>query len=370
MRIKYFDFLSHHKKIKKLINSTINRVFEDGVLMGGMFVEEFENSFSKMIGVKHCIAVGNGTDALFISLKMMGIGIGDEVITVANGWISASESISLTGAKPIFVDIDTLYDSICVASLERAINNKTKAIILTHFHGQMCDMTAIKNIAKSKNVPIIEDCAQAHLASFEGRYAGTWGLTGCFSFYPTKNLGAYGDAGCIVTNDDDLAKKLRMFARHGIFQKYEHDIEGVNSRMDSLQAAILVSKLPFLEKWTSQRRRNANLYHQYLKNIPEIQLPCERKNSIHVYHLFVIKCKSRDDLKDYLEQAGIETLIHYPIALPFLKAYEKYQFNESTYPSTFANQSKILSLPIRPELNRKEILYVCSKIKDFYRMKI
>ncbi|MDB5123362.1 MAG: putative PLP-dependent enzyme involved in cell wall biosis [Mucilaginibacter sp.] len=363
MNIPFVDLKAQYLSIKEEIDQAIANVINETAFIGGSYVKAFESSFAQLYGVKHCIGVGNGTDSLFILMKMLGIGIDDEVITTAYSWISSSETISQTGAKPVFVDIDE-YFTMSAADIESKITQYTKAIIPVHIHGQMCDMDAIIALSQKYNLHVIEDCAQSHFSELNGRRAGTIGIAGSFSFYPGKNLGAYGDAGCILTNDDALAEKCRMFANHGALKKHQHLIEGINSRLDGLQAGILSAKLPFIVNWTQKRRHNASLYDQYLQNIQNIELPKVRKDSRHSYHLYVIKAERRDELKSFLNDNGIETVIHYPTALPNMECY-KYLGNEE-FPVSTANQSKILSLPMFPELKETDIQYIASKIHHFY----
>ncbi|MFM1913803.1 MAG: hypothetical protein RIR51_1655, partial [Bacteroidota bacterium] len=265
-KIPFVDLKSQYLSIKEEVDSAIANVIENTTFIGGKNVNMFEEDFAKLYGVKHCISTANGTDSLFIIMKMLGIGDGDEVITVVNSWISSSETISQTGARPIFVDINPDYYSIDENKIEEVISSKTKAIIPVHLHGQICNMEIIMKIANKYGIPVIEDCAQSHFSELNGNKAGMYGIAGSFSFYPGKNLGAYGDAGCIITNDDNLAEKFRMYARHGALKKHDHQIEGINSRMDGIQAAILNAKLPYILTWTENRIRNASLYDKYLMN--------------------------------------------------------------------------------------------------------
>jgi dTDP-4-amino-4,6-dideoxygalactose transaminase len=310
--------------------------------------------------------VANGTDSLYIIMKMLGIGIGDEVITVANSWISTSETITQTGAKPIFIDIDSEYYTIDVNQIENKITKNTKAIIPVHLYGQMCEMDKILEIAKSYNLYVIEDCAQSHFSSYKNKLAGLMGIAGSFSFYPGKNLGAYGDAGCIITNDKNFAEKCRMYARHGALIKHKHKIEGINSRLDGIQAAILTVKLGYILKWTEQRILNAELYNKYLSDIPEIILPKRRMETTHTFHLYVIRCNKRESLVNFLKNKGIETAIHYPSILPNLEAYSYLGLSANEFPISNSYQEQILSLPMYPELSEEMIKYVSNSIKEFY----
>jgi dTDP-4-amino-4,6-dideoxygalactose transaminase len=297
---------------------------------------------------------------------MLGIGQGDEVITVANSWISSSETIGQTGATPIFIDIDRDYYSIDLGLFKKAINLKTRAIILVHLYGQACNLDEIELICKENGIYLIEDCAQSHFTEYNGRRAGTVGIAGSFSFYPGKNLGAYGDAGCIITNDKEFADKCRMYATHGSLKKHDHQIEGINSRMDGIQAAILSAKIPHILGWTNKRIENANHYINFLTSCKDIVLPKVRPNSKHSFHLFVIRAKRREDLIAFLKDFGIETAIHYPTPLPFLPAYSKRGFTTNDFKVASQYQHEILSLPMYPELDKQKIEYIANKIIEFY----
>jgi len=367
MTIPFVDLKKQYVSIKEEIDSAIHKVIDQTAFIGGHYVEEFERQFANIYGVKNCIAVGNGTDSLYILLKMLGVGPNDEVITVANSWISSSETISQTGARPVFVDIDPEYYTLNEDLLEKAVTSKTKAIVPVHLQGQVCNMNKILDIAVKYNIPVIEDCAQSHFSEFESKKAGTMGIAGSFSFYPGKNLGAYGDAGCIVTNDDELAIKCRMFARHGALKKHQHKIEGINSRMDGLQAAVLTVKLQHILKWTDQRIRNAALYAKYLQDVPQITLPTVRAESKHTFHLYVIRTSRRDELALFLKSNGVETAIHYPVALHNMEAYSYLGYMPNDFPVANDYQQKILSLPMFPELTEEEIIFICNSIKAFFR---
>ena len=366
MQVPFVDLKAQYNSIKPDIDDAIARVINETAFIGGKYVKEFEKQFSELYGVKQVIACGNGTDSLYILMKMLNIGAGDEVITVANSWISSSETISQTSARPVFVDIHQLYYSIDESKLEAAITPATKALIAVHLQGQMCELEAIKTICDKHGIYLIEDCAQSHFSEYNGKRAGLTGIAGSFSFYPGKNLGAYGDAGCIITNDDALAEKCRRYANHGALKKHHHDIEGINSRLDGLQASILLSKLPYILKWTEQRIQNADLYSKYLQNIPQIILPVVRPNTKHTWHLYVIRAQRRDELMQFLKEKNIETAVHYPTALPNLSAYKYLEYTSSQFPISTQFQSEILSLPIFPELTEEMVAYVSTAIKSFY----
>jgi len=367
MKIPFVDLKSQYETIKFEIDNTIADVINNTAFVGGKHVEEFERNFERVYNVKHCISVANGTDSLYIIMKMLNIGPGDEVITVANSWISSSETISQTGARPVFVDIDPKYYTIDENSIETLINENTKAIIPVHIQGQVCEMDKVLFLSEKYNIPIIEDCAQSHFSEYKGKYAGTFGIAGSFSFYPGKNLGAYGDAGCIVTNNDELATKCRMYARHGALKKHNHLIEGINSRMDGIQAAVLNVKINFIHQWTNRRIENADLYNKYLADVNEIQLPEVRENSKHSFHLYVIRTDFRNELMTYLNGHSIETSIHYPVALPNMIAYKYLNHKPADFPISSEYQDTMLSLPMYPELTEEQIKYISQNIKAFFK---
>lgn len=366
MNIPFVDLKAQYKIIKEEIDKAIGTVIQNTTFIGGNVVSGFEDAFASLYGVDHCVSVGNGTDSLYIIMKMLNIGSGDEVITVVNSWISSSETISQTGAKPVFVDIHPDYYSMDENKLEAAITPNTKAIIPVHLQGQMCEMDKIMEIAKKHNLPVIEDCAQSHFSEYKGIRAGLRGIAASFSFYPGKNLGAYGDAGCIITNDTELADKCKMFARHGALKKHFHKIEGINSRLDGLQAAILTAKLPHILNWTDSRIKHAAAYTEHLSGIANIITPVVRPESKHTFHLYVIRAENREGLAKHLKTKGIETAIHYPTILPNLEAYKYLGHTPSDFPVANSYQSQILSLPLFPEMTGEMISYVAAAIKEFY----
>jgi len=366
MKIPFVDLYSQYQTIKESIDNAIANTIRNSSYIGGKPVKEFEEKFAELYGVKNVVSCANGTDSLYIIMKMLGIGAGDEVITVANSWISSSETITQTGAKPVFVDVDPVFYSINESKLEEAITARTKAVIAVHLQGQMCAIDVISDICKRKGIFLIEDCAQSHLSELNGIRAGLWGIAASFSFYPGKNLGAYGDAGCMITNDDELASRLRMYANHGALKKHQHQIEGINSRLDGLQAAILTAKLPHLPEWTQGRIQNAGLYDKYLVGIPELKTPKVRPGSKHSFHLYVVQAENRDELAKWLSTNGVETFIHYPTPLPFLPCYNYLNCSREDFPVVSSLQPKILSLPLYPEMSEEMIAYVSELIKEFY----
>ena len=364
MRIPFVDLQSQHLSLKKELDKAISKTIASSSFLRGPEVHLFEENFSRISQSKHCISCANGTDALYIAMKALGLGPGDEVITVANSWISTSESISQTGARVVFCDNrndDFLLD---VSKVKDLISEKTRGIIPVHLFGQAVDMDPLLKIAQEHNLWVLEDCAQAHIASYNGKLVGTFGDAATFSFYPGKNLGAMGDAGCIVTKSNDLAEHMALFARHG--GKGIHKIEGINSRMDGLQAAILNVKIPHLGRWTQLRREAAQIYNQLLVDVEQITSPVEHAGNKHVYHLYVIKAENRNELKEYLKQNGVSTVINYPVALPFLEAYRYLKLDQNDYINAYYNQSRILSLPIFPEINYQQQEFVVNLIKKFY----
>jgi dTDP-4-amino-4,6-dideoxygalactose transaminase len=377
MNIQFVDLKAQYESIKDEIDSAISEVISKSAFIGGPFVESFEKAFASFCNVKHCVGVGNGTDALFIALKTLGIGAGDEVITAANSFIATSEAVTSTGARVAFVDIDPRTYNMDPNKLEDYLKlryalgsmrsaNRPTAIIPVHLYGQPADMDPILTLAQKYNLKVVEDAAQAHGAIYKGRQIGSIGDMACFSFYPGKNLGAYGDAGAILTNNDELALKARMFANHGRIDKYDHQMEGVNSRLDGLQAAILGVKLKHLHEWTEQRRRNAYLYNECLKDT-ELMTPVEIANIKAVYHLYVVRVKNglRQELQDHLKSKGISTGIHYPIAIPNLKAYRYLNHSRDEFQEATKASQEILSLPMFAELQEQEIKFIAGAIKEF-----
>lgn len=362
MKIPFVDLKAQYQSIKPEIDNAIKNVIEDTAFIGGKYVKEFEQLFQEYLNLNHVIACANGTDSLEILMQAYGIGKGDEVIVPAVSWISTSESVSSTGAKPVFVDIDPDNYTIDVRLIEKKITSKTKAIIPVHLYGNPADMNEIMSISKKHNLIVIEDCAQSHGAEINGKMVGTFGHAASFSFYPGKNLGAYGDAGAMATNDIDIAAKVRMIANHGQLEKHKHLIEGRNSRMDGIHGAVLSVKMKYLKGWTEQRIKNAGYYDQLFIN-SKVKAPKVKKDYKHVFHLYVIMSEKRDELKEYLKEHDVETAIHYPVALPFLDAYEECGYSKSDFPVAADFTSRILSLPMYPELTTEMMARVVETIK-------
>jgi dTDP-4-amino-4,6-dideoxygalactose transaminase len=365
IKVPFVDLKAQYLSIKEDIDTAIQNVIEQSAYIGGTAIKQFEAGFASYIGLKHCVACGNGTDSIEILLKAMNIGAGDEVIVPANSWISTSEAVSAIGATPVFVDVDEYY-SMNIPLAEKKINSKTRAIIPVHLYGHPADMPAVMQLAEKHDLKVIEDCAQSHGAEINGKRTGTWGHAASFSFYPGKNLGAYGDAGAMLTNDDELASISRQMANHGQIKKHHHVREGRNSRMDTIQAAILLTKLPHLEQWTEQRIKHAALYNELLKEA-DVVTPVTKNKCRHVYHLYVIRTENREALQSYLSENAIETAIHYPTALPLLPCYRHNNHTSNDFPVAYHNQGRLLSLPMYAELNEEQIEYVAGLIKSFHK---
>jgi dTDP-4-amino-4,6-dideoxygalactose transaminase len=364
MKIPFVDLKAQYQAIKINIDQAIETVISETAFIGGSHVKKFEADFAAHNGIKHCIACANGTDSIEILLQAFKIGKGDEVIVPALSWISTSEAVSAVGATPVFVDIEADHYTIDVTKIEEKITAATRAIIPVHLYGHPADMAGVMKVAAAHKLIVIEDCAQAHDAMIASKKIGTFGHAASFSFYPGKNLGAYGDAGCMITNDDTVAMTARMIANHGQLKKHEHIIEGRNSRLDGMQAAILSAKLPHLQAWTVARTQHASLYNKLLAGT-HVDIPKVREQCHHVYHLYVIRVSNRDKVMNNLKDQGIETFIHYPKALPFLKAYDRFGFNEKDFPVAASYQNQILSLPMYPELSASAIEYVASQLTAF-----
>ena len=363
--IQLVDLNAQYHTIKSEVDSAIQRVIDSSAFVGGKEVKRFEAEFAAYCETKACVGVGNGTDALFLTLKAMGIGPGDEVITVAHTFIATSEAISMTGARPVFVDIKEDTMLMDPALLERAITPRTKAIVPVHLYGQPCDLDAIIEIAERHGLKVIEDAAQAHGARWRGRRVGSIGDAACFSFYPGKNLGAYGDAGAVVSQDEELIERIRMLANHGRLEKYTHKMEGVNSRLDGLQAAILRVKLRHLDEWNESRRRLADYYMERL-TFPDLILPLVSESAQPVWHLFVVRSGERDRLQAQLKSEGVATGVHYPVPLHVQPAYEHMAIPHGTLPITERVAKEVVSLPMYPELTEDNIDSVCSALAGVY----
>jgi dTDP-4-amino-4,6-dideoxygalactose transaminase len=363
--VKFLDLKAQYQSIKLEVDQVIQEVIESSAFIGGKYVSQFEESFSKYVEAAYCVGVGNGTDALEIAIEALNMPIGSEIIVPANSFISSSEAVTRSGHRVIFADIDTDSYVISIEDVRKRITPNTKAIMPVHLYGHSCDMDELALIAKEHNLYIIEDCAQAHGSEYKGKKVGGIGDIATFSFYPGKNLGAYGDGGAITTNNSELATQCRKIANHGRVAKYDHNFEGRNSRLDGLQAAVLNIKLKYLNGWIEKRIQIANQYLLELNGVGDIILPIKQSWTSQAYHLFVIRTNKRDELQSYLSEKNIQTGIHYPILLPKLKAYNyTKQANEQVFTNSLNNS--LLSLPMGEHLSLDDIITVTSTIKEFF----
>jgi dTDP-4-amino-4,6-dideoxygalactose transaminase len=362
--VPFVDLRAQHDSIRKELFDTITQIIDTSSFIMGPAIKEFEPKFAEFCGCKHAIGVSSGTSALHLALWALGIGRGDEVITIPHTFIATTEAISLRGAKPVFVDIDAATFTMDVSKLEAAITPRTKAVIPVHLYGHPTDMDPLLEIARKHNLKVVEDCAQSHGAEYKGKRVGTMGDAGCFSFFPGKNIGAMGDAGAVTTNDDAIAAKVAKLRNHGREGKYEHEMVGYNERMDTLQAAILNVKLPHLNGWNEMRRTHAAEYGAALAGA-EVELPTVARDCKHVYHLFVIRHPNRDDLQKFLKEKGIATGVHYPLPLHLQPAYADLGYKQGDFPVTEKVAKEILSLPMFPEMTSGMVSEVAAAIREF-----
>ena len=371
--VPFIDLKRQYRGIEKEILSATRKVFEKGRFILGEEVSAFEKEFAHYCGVRHGVGVGSGTDALYLALKAAGIGEGDEVVTVANSFIATALAISFSGAKPLFVDIDPKTYTMDPDGLEILLKRekakrdgrKIKAVLPVHLYGHPADMGSIMEIANRYDLIVIEDACQAHGAKYGGKKVGSFGAMGCFSFYPTKNLGGYGDGGMVVTSDKRYDKRLRLLRNYGERKKYRHILKGGNSRLDEIQAAILRVKLRYLDRRNEQRRRQAEIYTEMLAPLGVV-CPSEKGRVKHVYHLYVIRTRKRERLQGFLRRRGIETLIHYPVPIHRQEAYEELDYRKGDLPITRKWAGKILSLPFFPEMTKPEMEEVRQQMENFF----
>jgi len=366
MRIPLVDLKAQYASIRPDIDSAIQRVLDNTTFIMGEEVACFEAAFARFVGAKGAVGVGSGTSALQLAMLACGIGPGDEVITSAHTFMATAEGVSQTGAKPVFVDIDPRTYNLDPDQVESAVTSRTRAILPVHLYGQAAKLDPLFETARRKNLWLIEDAAQAHGAEYKNLRCGSIGHMACFSFYPGKNLGAYGDAGAVTSNDETLLEKVRKLRDHGATTKYEHDEIGWCERLDALQAAVLAVKLPHLEQWTEARRSHARLYNELLAGY-EVVTPYELPEARHVYHLYVIRTGRRDDLVAFLKGKGVEAGIHYPIPLHRQPAYVKQGYSDVRLPMSEQAAAEVLSLPMYPELTEAQIGYVTDAVKEFVR---
>jgi len=368
MRIPLVDLNKQYQSLKDEILAEIGETLDGMQLFLGKNVQTFESDFAAYCSTDYAIGVGSGTDALHLALLACDIGPGDEVITVSNTFFATVEAIALVGARPVFVDIDPGNYNIDVSQVEEAITSRTKAIIPVHLYGHPADMDPILELARSQEIKVIEDACQAHGAEYKGRRTGSLGDAGCFSFYFTKNLGAYGEAGMITTSDPEITRRCRLLRDHGQDPKYYHSLFGINDRLDEIQAAVLKVKLPHLDEWTANRRNIAQAYNAGLSE--SIVKPQEMPWAKHVYHLYVIRTPYRDELRAWLEIKGIGTGMHYPVPIHLQEAWRNYGGGDFSLPVTERVVGEILSLPMYPELSTEEVNYICESVQEFNESKV
>ena len=365
MKVPLADLRLQHSKIREELNSAINQIIDSSSFIMSPHIEKFEKEFASFCGIKHAVGVSNGTNAISLALEALGIKEGDEVITVPNTFIATAEAIAKIGAKIIFVDIDEKTYLMDTNKTEEAVTEKTKALIPVHLNGLMCEMKKIKKIAEKYNLKIIEDSAQAHGALLHSKAPGFYSDAASFSFYPGKNLGSFGDAGAVITNNDSVAEKIKMLRNHGRIpgEKYRHDIEGYNERLDSIQAAVLSIKLIYLDEWNEKRIKIAELYRKLLDKNKFI-LPFVPEDCRHTYHQYVIRVKDRDKIINFLKERGIGTGINYPVPLHLQPAYSYLGYKEGDFPVAEKAVKEILSIPMYPEMTEEQVRYVCDAINN------
>lgn len=366
MKITFNDLFAQYQELKFELDTAIDRVISSSMFVRGDEVMSFELEFSEKTNSKYCVSCANGTDALRIAMFALGVRPGCEVIVPAHTWVSTAAMVTEAGGKPVFCDTFKDDFTIDYSQLDKLITSKTVGVIPVHLFGQPAYMEEIVSIARKHNLWIIEDCAQAHFAEIENKQVGQFGDVATYSFYPGKNLGAMGDAGAVTTNNQELGERMRRFANHGGLFKGEHLIQGINSRLDGIQAAVLRVKLKHVLNWHKNRVKVAERYIERLDGNPNIVLPSQRQNTTHAWHLFVIKTDRRDSLKSHLAKNNVPTIINYPIALPFLPCFEPYKLGELEFQNAYHNQSQILSLPLHPYMKSAEVDFVCKNIENFF----
>lgn len=368
MRIPFFDLTRQLQSWPEL-NETVRQVMEKGQFIGGEPVQQFEKNFAKRLNIPHCIGTANGTDALFLILKALRLPEGSEIITPAWSCMPTAETIVLAGYQPVFCDVDDDHMVLTPKTVESKITARTRAIIAVHLYGQAAPVHQLKQLCEANHIHLIEDCAQAHLTLEDGKPVGSFGTAAAFSFYPTKNLGALGDAGCVVTANTELALRIRMLANHGSPppEQYNYQLTGVNSRLDTLQAALLNVKLTRLDELNQKRRSIAERYHYLLADLNEIRLPKERSDTCHTWHIYCIRSGRRDALREHLSRSGVGSHIHYPVALPFTPAFAYLKHSVADFPVAAQLAQEVLSLPVFPELTPEEVEFIAESLRSFLK---
>ncbi len=364
MQVPFLDLRVQHEPLMPELLDAFRQVTETSAFAGGPFVARFETEFAAFCQTRHALGVGSGTDALWLSLLALGVGPGDEVITVPNSFMATAEAISLCGARPVFVDIDEETYTMDPAQLEESISLRTQAIVPVHIFGQMADMDAILAVARRHGTPVVEDACQAHGAEYKGRRAGSMGVAGCFSFYPGKNLGAFGEAGAVTTDEPEMRSKIQVLRDHGQAAKYLHSTIGWNARMDGIQAAVLSLKLRRLASANAARREHARVYGELLANEPRVILPTVAANNLHAYHIYAVRVKDRDGVLQRMAAKGVNCAIHYPVPIHLQKAYAFLGFRQGSFPVAEQCAREFLSLPMYPELRPEQIQFVVETLKE------
>ncbi|MFC1517405.1 DegT/DnrJ/EryC1/StrS family aminotransferase [Candidatus Margulisiibacteriota bacterium] len=370
MKINFIDLPGQYKQIKKEVQEEINKVLDSGQYILGKAVKDLEKQFAEYVGVKHAIACASGTDSLLIALLALDIKPGDEVITTPFTFIATAEVISLINAKPVFVDIEEDTFNIDPKKIEAAITKKTKAIIPVDLYGQTADMDAINSIAKKHNIKVVEDACQAFGSEYNGKLSGNLADIGCFSFFPSKNLGCYGDGGMLTTNDDNIARKLRLIANHGSEKRYEHEVIGLNGRLDTLQAAVLIVKMRYIKKWIADRNTKGALYAKKLSGIPGITPPIERTGNKHTYGQFTLRCNNRSELQKFMTENEIPTAVHYPKPLDIQPAFKALGYKQGAFPVSDKAAQEVISLPFFPEITEEQMDMIVSAVKEFAKQPV
>jgi len=367
VQVPFLDLRVQHEPLMGELLEAFRQVTDTSAFAGGPFVARFETEFAAFCQTRHALGVGSGTDALWLSLLALGVGPGDEVITVPNSFMATAEAISLCGARPVFVDIDEKTYTMDPAQVEAATTLRTQAIIPVHIFGQMADMDAILAIARRYGTPVVEDACQAHGAEYKGRKAGSMGVAGCFSFYPGKNLGAFGEAGAVTTDDPELRAKIQVLRDHGQAAKYLHSTIGWNARMDGIQAAVLSVKLRRLAAANAARRANAELYDQFLADEPRVIRPILGEHNLHVFHIYAVRVQDRDGVLQRMAARGVNCAIHYPVPIHLQKAYSFLRLGPGSFPVAERCAQEFLSLPMYPELRSEQIKFVVDALKESLR---
>jgi dTDP-4-amino-4,6-dideoxygalactose transaminase len=367
MGVPFFDITRQNQRMRKNLDAAISGVVSSGRFILGETVASLEKEIAAYCGVKYAVGLASGTDALHLALRACGVKEGDEVITSPFTFVATAEAIAYCGAKPVFVDIDPKTFNLDPEEIEKKITKKTRAILPVHLYGQACEMKKIAILCKKNGLKSIEDCAQAIGAEYNGQKVGSFGDAGCFSFFPTKNLGCFGDGGMVTTNNKELYEQLIALRNHGSKQTYHYDVIGHNSRLDAIQAAILHVKLSFLEDFSQKRRKNAKVYRSLLKDIDSVSLPFELPEAKHVFNQYTIRLKARDKLYGFLKERSIGSMVYYPLSLHLQKAFAWLGRRKGDFPQSESAQAEVLSLPVFPEMEEKEIEETCQAIKDFFR---